>query len=92
MNRRERRSTEKKLGIAKHVKHMSRNEKFERIRQNIVNGNRKQDEMKDSVRVSTNKKNDEVDNNKIASKATELMVKEGLDYIDALEKAQQIYK
>jgi len=91
MVRRERRSLEKKLGISKHTKTLSRKEKFERIRQNIIEGNNKQKEMKEVVRLQYQGNQDQIDNSKIASLTTELMIKENLDYIDALEKAKEQY-
>lgn len=91
MNRAETRRIQKKLGLQKHVRSLSRNEKFERIRQNIITGKKKEEEMKDVIRLQSNAKKEIVDNSKISSLATELMIKEGLSYIDALEKAKKTY-
>jgi len=92
MNRRERRNLEKRLGLQKHMKTLTREEKFERIRQNIIEGKKKEEEMKETVRVMQGGDKDKVDNNKIASMATDLMIKEGMSYIDALEKAKELYQ
>ena len=89
MNRSERRRLEKKMRINEYVKKLSREEKFERIRQNIIEGNKKQSNMSETVRIQDNNKKDQVDNSKIASLATSLMISEDLDYIDALEKAKE---
>lgn len=92
MNRRERRNLEKRLGLQKHVKTLTREEKFERMRQNIIEGKKKEEEMREHVRVMQGGDKDKVDNNKIASMATDLMIKDGMSYIDALEKAKEIYQ
>jgi len=92
MNRRDRKSLEKRLGISKHLKKLSRTEKFERMRNNILEGKKKEEEMKEVVRLQLAGKKDEVDNNKIASMATDLMIRDGLSYIDALEKAKESYQ
>lgn len=89
MNRRQRKQMEKSLGLTKLKSKMTRKEKFEMIHQNVQEGKRKQEEMKENVRVQKDGNKDEVDNNKISSRATELMISEGLSYIDALEKAKE---
>ncbi len=91
MNRRDRKNLEKRLGILKHVKTLSRKEKFERMRHNIIEGNQKQREMNETVRVAEQESQDKVDNNAIASLATTIMIKEGLSYIQALEKARNTH-
>ena len=45
--------------------------------------------MKENQRVQENKENDQAESNQIASLATELMVKNGLSYIEALEEAKK---
>lgn len=82
---------EKRLGITKHRKNLPLHERMESIRQNIEEGKRKQEEMKEVRRLQEEGKKEEVDNNKIASMATDLMIKEDLSYIDALEKAKKLY-
>jgi hypothetical protein len=89
MNRRERRSIEKRLGITEHRKSMTFNKRIESIRQNIIEGKKKQNGMKENQRVQENKENDQAESNQIASLATELMVKNGLSYIEALEEAKK---
>ena len=88
MNRSERKKMEKRLGVNKQT--LTREQKFEKIRQNIISGNMKQNEMKEVIRRQVNQKKDQDESNKIASMATSLMISEGLDYIDALEKAKEI--
>lgn len=89
MNRRDRRAMQKKLGINKTNKNVSLNEKFEKIRQNIISGKQKQFEMQENVRRQTNQSSDIELNNRISSLATTLMIQDGLEYIDALEKAKE---
>ena len=89
MNRTQRKQMEKNLGLTKYKTKMSRKEKFEMIHQNIIDGNKKQTEMKENIRIQKDVKKDEVNNNKIASRTTELMISEGLSYIEALEKAKK---
>lgn len=90
MNRREKRNLEKRLGVTKHVKSLPRAERFERMRQNILEGKKKEDEMREVVRLQLEKKTEQSINSKVATIATDLMVKEGLSYIDALEKAKTL--
>ena len=90
MNRRDRRRMEKQLGIQKHKKGLPRNARFELLRQNIEEGKKKQDEMKENRRLQENREEDRKQSIDVASKATELMIKEGLSYVDALEKANEL--
>ena len=89
MNNREKRQLEKRMGLHKYYKTLTREQKFEMIRQNIAAGKKKQEEMREIVRLQKGDKKDEIDSNKVASIATELMIKEGLSYIEALEKAKK---
>jgi len=92
MNRRERKSMEKKLGIDKYKKSMPRAQRFENIRQNILEGKKMQEKMKEVVRLQENQKKDEADSQKIASIATDLMFNKGMDYVSAQEEAKKIYQ
>ena len=89
MKRRELRQLEKKMGLSKIKKNMSRNERFELMRQNIINGKKQEEEMKDLRRRQEQANQDQVNSNKIASIATELMIKNGISYIDAIEEAKK---
>jgi uncharacterized membrane protein (DUF106 family) len=91
MNRRERKQLEKRLGLTKHLKTLTRQQRFDRMRENIIEGNKKEKAMKEVRRLQEEGAQIEVDNNQIASLATELMLSENLSYIDALEKAKQVY-
>lgn len=90
MNHKERRRVERNLGILKHKNSLTRVERFERMRQNILEGKQKEKKMREIRRLQEEGQKDEKSNNDLATLATELMVKEDLSYIDALEKAKEI--
>jgi hypothetical protein len=92
MNRSERRKVAKKYGINNSFTKLFKQKKYDEIRQITIDNHKKHEEFKENVRIEANRKQDEIDNGKIASLATSLMVNDGLDYIDALEKAKEIYK
>jgi len=92
MNRKERKQLEKRLGLNKFKKTLTRQQRFDRMRENIIEGRKKEEEMKEVVRLQKEGKVNEVDNNQIASLATDIMINEGMSYIDALEKAKQTYQ
>jgi hypothetical protein len=89
MNRAERRKMEKKLGLDKVKKSLPRNLRWEKVRQNIADGNKKEEAMKESVRVQDQKDNDAKINSQISSRALDLMIKDGMDYYSATEKAKE---
>ena len=88
MNRRERKLLEKRFGIKKPK---GLNKWAEAVRANIEHGKAKQENMKEVTRLQERNVDDATASSIIASKATELMVSEGLSYIDALEKAKDLY-
>ena len=90
MNHKERRKLKKNLGILEHKNKIPRNQRFELMRQNIAEGKQKENQMKEVRRLQNQGKQDEIDNSRIASLATDLMIKENLSYIDALERAKKI--
>ncbi|MFW6311043.1 MAG: hypothetical protein ACOC1K_02285 [Nanoarchaeota archaeon] len=92
MNRRERRQIEKRMGIISSRKKLSRMDKFAMMRENIESGKKIEEEMKETRRIQDNDKKDKIHSQNVSSKATELMIKEGLSYIDALEKAKEQVK
>lgn len=89
MNHKEKRAMEKKLGLLDYKRKLSRSQRFELIRQNIITGKKKEAELKSEVVRQENKTDDDAKSNQIASLATTLMITEGLSYIDALEKAKE---
>lgn len=90
MNRKERRRIEKQMGIQKHKRSLPKNARFDLLRQNIAEGKKKQEEMKENRRLQENREEDRKQSIDVASKATELMIQDGLSYIDALEKAKEL--
>jgi hypothetical protein len=91
MNRRERKAMEKKLGIANYKKTLFLNQRFEMIRQNIIEGKKMQNKLKEDIRVKDNIKADTEINQKVADRALELMMKEDMDYYSATEAAKKEY-
>lgn len=92
MNRAERKKMEKELGIAKHRKSMSRSERFETIRNNIEHGKELQKEMKETRRLQDQRKIDAIEGSRIAFIATDLMINQNVPYIEAQERAKELYK
>jgi ATP-dependent Lon protease len=89
MNRREKRAMEKKLGITKYKKTLSMSKRFEMIEQNIIEGNNKQQRLKEEMRIRENSQADSQINKKIADRALDLMMKEDMDYYSATQKAKE---
>lgn len=89
MNRRERRAMEKRLGITKYKRSLPLSKRFEMIEQNIIEGNKMQAKLKEEIRIKENAKSDAEINKKIADRALELMLKDGMDYYSANEKAKE---
>lgn len=92
MNRRERKIMEKRLGLTKHKKNMTREERFRQMSENIEEGKRMQERMKEVRRLQEQGKKDEVDSARISSIATDLIVNEGMDWVSAQEEAKERYK
>jgi hypothetical protein len=88
MTRKERKIWEKKLGLDKYKKSLPRAQRFEMMRNNIIEGNRKEAEMKEFVKLQNNKQEDEQIKNKISKRAIDLMLNEGMDYYSATERAK----
>jgi len=91
MNRKEKRLTEKKLGILKYKNSLSKNKYFDKIRDNILSGKNKEAEMKEVRRLQEEGKQEQIIKNNIASIATSLMISDGLSYNDALIQAEKVY-
>lgn len=92
MNRRERKHMEKQLGITKSRSKLSRAEKFEIMRSNILQGKESEKRMKEIRRVQEQGKADENAANRISYIATDLMVNKGIPFVEAYEQAKVIYK
>jgi len=83
---------EKQLGITKHKKNMTREQRFEAMRENIKHGKGLQENMKEVRRLQDQGKADENANNRISSIATDLMVNKGMGWVEAQEEAKEVYK
>ena len=92
MNRRERKIMEKRLGLHKHKKNMTRQERFRQMSENIAEGKNMQERMKEVRRLQEQGKQDEVASARISSIATDLIVNEGMDWVSAQEEAKERYK
>ena len=92
MNRRERKHMEKQLGMNKLKKRMTNAQRFENMRQNIENGKKIQEEMKEVRRRQEQGNQDQEASQRIASIATDLMVNKDVPYVEAQEKAREIYQ
>lgn len=91
MNRRERRSMSKKLGILQYQQKLPLNKKFELIRENIVAGKKRQDEVKEEIRIQTNKFLEDKESDIINHLAENIAKTKKIPIIDALEEARQEY-
>lgn len=90
MNRKERKQVEKNLGLKKLRKHESHLDKWQRWRDNQKAGKKRENEMKETRRLQENIENERKQSIDVNSKATELVIKDGLSYIDAIEKAKEL--
>ena len=90
MTRREKRAMEKKLGIAVYRKTLPLNKQMKIIRENIIEGKKKQAKKKEDIRVEENKKEIEDLNKKVADRAIQLMLgPNGIDLYSATEQARK---
>jgi len=64
MNRKERRQISKRLGILKHHQTLPINDKLKIMRENIIAGKQRHNEMKEDIRVQTNAQLDEKESQK----------------------------
>jgi len=92
MNRRERKLMEKKLGLDKYKKGLSRAQRFEMMAQNIMEGKKKEADMKEFRRQQENESSDKAASSRISSIATDLMINKGMNWAEAQDKAKEIYK
>jgi hypothetical protein len=92
MNRQQRKHMEKQLGLHKMKKKMTREQRFEAMRQNIEEGNQRQEEMKEVRRLQEEGRQEAIDSARISSIATDLMVNKGMSWVESQEKAKEVYK
>jgi hypothetical protein len=90
MNRRERRGMEKKLGLRKHYKKQTRDEKFQRWRENLENGRRMEGDMKTLVEEQKHMSYEDRLNQSIEREAMRIAEEKKIPVIDAMIEAQEI--
>jgi hypothetical protein len=91
MNRKQKRQMAKNLGILDYQAKLPRNKKFELIRQNIIEGKKRQLEVKEEVRQQENKFIEEKESQIVYHIAEDLAKKRNVQISDVLEEAQKIY-
>lgn len=89
MNRSERRKLEKKLGVSNHIKSLSRDERFERMRNNQEAGKKTHQEFVERCALSEIDQMEQKESDKIASKAEDIAKNTGIPFIDAMNQAQE---
>ncbi len=88
MNRKERRHMEKQLGLRKFYKNMTNEKRFEKMVDNIENGKRMEEEMKQKREVSIQEQDDQKYSDRIGSLAEEIAKREKIPVIDAMVRAK----
>lgn len=92
MNRKERRRMSHNLGILQYQQKLPYNKKFELIRENIIAGKKREQEIAEEVRRVQNLTQDEKDDENIQFLAKRIAESEKVPLIDAIEKAQIQYR
>jgi len=91
MNRRERKHMEKQLSLDKFYKKMTREKKFEKMRENQENGRRMQTELKEKIKISLQEQDDQKESDVIANLAENIAQRKKIPVIDAIVEAQEQY-
>jgi len=91
MNRKERRRMSKDLGILQHQQKLTRKEKFDLIRENIISGKEQHKQFLEEVKRIQNMTKEEKDSEAINLLAEQIASSKKIPLIDALEEAQKIY-
>lgn len=92
MNRKERRRMSKNLGIMQHQQKLTREEKFDLIRENIISGKEQHKQFMEEVKRRQSMSKEELDSEAIAALAERIAQSQNIPLVDALEEAQKIYK
>ena len=92
MNRRERRAMQKQLKLNDFYKNQTTEERNERIRDNIENGNRMHTDNTEAIRVAQQEAADQKESDIIASLAEVIAKKKSIPLIDAMVEAQDEYR
>jgi hypothetical protein len=91
MNRRERKQTEKVLGLTKHYKTLSRSAKWDLQAERITLGKQRQEEFKETVRQSVTEQNELYESKMIDTIANTIAANKKISVTDAIEEAKQEY-
>ena len=91
MNRKERRLVSKRLGIMGYQQKLPLKKKFNLIRENIIAGKKREQEVAEEVRRVQNLSQDERDSENIQFLAENIAREKKIPVLDALEEAQKKY-
>jgi hypothetical protein len=89
MNRKERRSVEKKLKLTEFYSKQTFAEKMKRIAGNIENGKKKQEDFHNEANAWLQEQRNEKNSNVVESKAEFIARTRSIPYMDALREAQE---
>jgi hypothetical protein len=91
MNRKERRLTSKRLGIMSYQQKLPLNKRLNLMKENIIAGKKREQEVKEEVRQKTNEFIQEKESQIIHHLAEDIAKRKKIPIIDALEEAKQEY-
>ena len=91
MNRRERRSTEKLLGLTKHYKTLSKTAKFDLQAERITLGKQRQEETKEKIKQALTEQADALESKQIFTIAESIAANQKIPITDAMEAAKLEY-
>lgn len=92
MNRRERRQTEKYLGLTKHYKSLSRKEKFDMMAERIKLGKERHTENVEKIRTVLSEQQEVIDSKRIFTIAECIAKVKGVPVTDVMEEAKKEYE
>ena len=91
MNRKERRRMSKKLGIMEYQQKLPRDKKFNLMYENIMEGKRKQKELKEEIEKQTNSFIEEKESQIISHLAEDIAKRKNISPEDAIKEATSEY-
>ena len=91
MNRRDRRAASKRLGIMEYQSKLSRNKRFELMRENILLGKQQDEEFKKKVQQSLEEQEEEKESQIVYNLAEDIAKHKKIPVIDAMAEAQSKY-
>lgn len=92
MNRRERRHMQKQLDLHKFYKTQTREQRWDRIRENQENGKRMMEENTENVRIAQQEAAQQKESDIISRIAEEIAENKKIPLIDAMVEAQEEYQ